>query len=126
MRDAVSRAPMADPAPQSRPPPSTWEARGWGWLLAAVLAAGAALRVHQALTDDGMHWPDEIYQSLEPAHRAVYGYGLRAWEMVEGARHWALPGLVAVVLWLSELLHLTAPREYLTVVRLIFCAVGVG
>ncbi len=113
---------MRDPTPST----STWDRREWGWLLAAVLLAGAAVRTHQALTDDGMHWPDEVYQSLEPAHRAVYGYGMQAWEMIQGARHWALPGLVAALLWMAKLFGLTAPREYLTVVRLAFCGLGVG
>src|ERR1700694_1797806 len=45
-------------------------------LLAAVLALGALPRVFLALTDDGIYWPDEIYQTLEPAHRLVFGYGL--------------------------------------------------
>ena len=41
------------------------------------------------LTDDGIYWPDEIHQSLEPAHRLVFGYGLIAWEFSDGARNWA-------------------------------------
>src|SRR4051812_12748598 len=57
-----------------------------------ALGAGAALRIWLAWHDDGIYWPDEIYQSLEPAHRLVFGYGIVAWEFVEGARNWALPG----------------------------------
>jgi len=64
-------------------------------VLFASLAAGAALRLWLAFSDDGVHWPDEIYQTLEPAHRAAFGYGLLAWEFLEGARSWALPGLIA-------------------------------
>ena len=55
-------------------------------LLAAVLAIGAALRVWLSFHDDGIYWPDEIYGSLEPAHRLVFGPGLISWEFIEGAR----------------------------------------
>ena len=65
-------------------------------VLVLILGVGAALRVWLALTDDGIYWPDEVFQSLEPAHRLVFGYGMRAWEFIEGARNWALPGVVAL------------------------------
>src|SRR5262250_3404042 len=73
--------------------------RGLGLaLLAASLCAGFAFRAWLSFHDDGIYWPDEIYQSLEPAHRLVFGYGLIPWEFVQGARSWALPGLVAGLL----------------------------
>jgi hypothetical protein len=100
------------------------------WLSLAILAgsllAGAALRLWLALTDDGVHWPDEIYQSLEPAHRAVFGYGLLAWEFLEGARHWAFPGMIAGVLEVFKIAGLDSPRVYLTTMRILFCGVGVA
>lgn len=40
-------------------------------------------------------WPDEIFQSLEPAHRAVFGVGVTPWEFREGTRSWLLPGMLA-------------------------------
>ena len=93
-------------------------------LLAAALVAGFLLRARVALTDDGISWPDEIYQSLEPAHRLVFGYGLVAWEYSQGARTWALPGFVALVMELSRALHLPEPRGYLLLVRFAFCGLG--
>ncbi|HXN41383.1 MAG TPA: hypothetical protein VN918_06305, partial [Myxococcaceae bacterium] len=95
-------------------------------ILAASLTAGVTLRVWLAFNDDGLHWPDEIYQSLEPAHRAVFGYGLLAWEFVEGARNWTFPGLIAGILKLAELAGIDSPRVYLKLIRIIFCAVGIG
>lgn len=94
--------------------------------MAGALGLGALLRAHLALHDDGIYWPDEIFQSLEPAHRLVFGYGLVAWEFVEGARSWAFPGLCAFLLKLLSLLGLDAPRAYLGAVRLFFAAVGVA
>lgn len=96
---------------------------GWG-LLGLTLAAGAAFRLYRALHDDGIYWPDEVYQSLEPAHRLVYGYGLVAWEFIEGARNWALPALVAGLLGLGRLLGLTDPSGYLALVKGFFALVG--
>lgn len=95
-------------------------------LLVAALAAGAVLRAWLAFHDDGLYWPDEIYQSLEPAHRLVFGYGLVAWEFIDGARSWAFPALVAAAMKACAVLGLDAPRQYLHVVRLGFCAVGVA
>ncbi|WP_244238623.1 hypothetical protein, partial [Corallococcus terminator] len=100
------------------------ERRLGGVLLAVALVAGAAFRLYWALHDDGIYWPDEVYQSLEPAHRLVYGYGLVAWEFIDGARNWALPGLVAGLLGLGRLLGLTDPAGYLGLVKGFFALVG--
>ena len=93
-------------------------------LLAVSLGVGAALRVGWALSEDGLYWPDEVYQSLEPAHRLVFGYGLQAWEFVEGARNWALPALVAVCFKLAGWMGLAEPRGYLGLTRSVFGLVG--
>lgn len=93
-------------------------------LLAAVLGVGALLRVHLALTDDGLYWPDEVFQSLEPAHRLVFGYGLQAWEFIQGARNWALPGLVAGLFEVARLLGLDTPAGYLGLTRGAFALLG--
>jgi phosphatidylinositol glycan class B len=111
------------PAPPPPPPPSfePYLARG---LLLLALVLGAILRVRLALTDDGLYWPDEIYQSLEPAHRLVFGYGLVAWEFIDGARNWALPGLVAGLMEVARGLGLDTPGGYLGVVKGFFALLG--
>jgi hypothetical protein len=93
-------------------------------LLGGVVLVGLALRVGLAAADDGIYWPDEIYQSLEPAHKVAFGYGLLPWEFVAGARSWTFPGLLAGVLKLSTLLGFTPPRGYLDLVRAILSALG--
>lgn len=89
-------------------------------ILLGGLIVGLVARVLFGLLDDGLWWPDEYYQSLEPAHRLVFGYGWQAWEFVEGARHWTLPGVVAAVMKAADLLGL----PYLRVIELTFCAIG--
>lgn len=64
----------------------------------ALLVLAAAPRVWAAIADHGIVWPDEIYQSLEPAHYLAFGYGVLAWEFEEGARSWLFPGALALVL----------------------------
>ena len=93
-------------------------------VLALALFAGFVLRAVLGVPDDGIYWPDEIYQSLEPAHRAVFGYGLVAWEFVEGARHWAFPGLLAGILFVARALGIDAPGGYLPLVRVLFILVA--
>jgi hypothetical protein len=78
------------------------------------------------LTDDGIYWPDEIHQSLEPAHRLVFGYGLVAWEFSEGARNWAFPGVIAGLMRACVALGADSPHIYLTVIRFVFVAMSLG
>jgi hypothetical protein len=84
------------------------------------------LRGWLALSDDGIYWPDEIYQSLEPAHRLVFGQGFVAWEFIEGARNWTFPGIVAGLLKFSAVVGLDEPRQYLDLVKLTCSLVGVA
>ncbi len=95
-------------------------------VLALALLGGAVPRAWLALFDQGIFWPDEIYQSLEPAHRLAFGYGMRSWEFIEGARSWTFPGILAVVLRVCAVLGVNSPDGYLTVVRLLFAGIGVA
>jgi hypothetical protein len=113
----------APPTPEDISQDTTERLLAWG-LLVIALVVGAGLRVWQALTDDGLYWPDEIYQSLEPAHRLVFGYGLVAWEFIAGARNWALPALVAGLMGLARTLGLDSPPGYLGFVKVAFGLLG--
>ncbi len=92
--------------------------------LAVVAVVGFAARAWGAF-DDGIYWPDEIYQSFEMAHRLVFGNGLIPWEFVEGGRNWSMPALVALLLGACKGLGLTTPFVYLRVVKLAFAALGI-
>ena len=71
-----------------------------GFLIIAIgISILAALpRLWAAWFDQGVFWPDEIFQSVEQAHRLVFGYGITPWEFRKGARSWVFPGMVAIVL----------------------------
>jgi len=103
-----------------------WVRRSPTVFFVIALLVAAVLRVTIVFTDDGIYWPDEIYQSLEPAHRLVFGYGLIAWEFVQGARSWAMPGMIAGVFALADAIGLHAPAQYLGLTRLLFAAMAIG
>ncbi len=92
--------------------------RGAGWWLTLVLLVGALVRIGYAVVAAGMFHPDEIHQSLEPAHGVVFGVGLRSWELVSGARPWTTPGVYVLLLGALKLLGLTTPERYLLMIRL--------
>jgi GPI mannosyltransferase 3 len=72
--------------------------------LAAIFIAALALRMVVPMFWPGIHYPDEVMQSLEQAHRLVFGNGLVPWEFRDGARSWLLPALLAAPMWLGDVL----------------------
>jgi phosphatidylinositol glycan class B len=112
---------LASPSQSPAPP------KGFAFaLLVGSLTLGGAVRLWLCFHDDGIFWPDEVFQSLEPAHRLVFGYGLVPWEFIDGARNWALPGLVAALLEVARGLGLSQPGAYLGFVRVAFALMGVA
>ena len=97
--------------------------RPWKYL-PLVLALAFAARVAVALSGDFVLHPDEIMQYLEPAHRLAFGNGVIYWEYFYGARSWLVPGLVAGVLKLFDLVGLGQPWWYVGGVKLLFCALS--
>ena len=95
----------------------------WKYLWLALALAFVA-RMGIALSGDFMLHPDEIMQYLEPAHRLVFGNGVIYWEFFYGARSWLVPGLVAGVLALFNVVGLGEPSWYVGGVKLMFCAVS--
>jgi hypothetical protein len=61
----------------------------------ALLAIALGVRVGLAIHFPSMLHPDEVFQTLEPAHRLAYGYGVVSWEWREGVRSWVLPTFLA-------------------------------
>jgi GPI mannosyltransferase 3 len=73
---------------------------------AALLGSAFALRIGLAVTSPNIFFPDEIFQTLEPAHRLVFGYGVISWEWRLGIRSWVFPTFLAGVMrataWVSS------------------------
>ena len=101
-------------APAERP----WKYLPW------VLALAFATRVAVALSGDFVLHPDEIMQYLEPAHRLVFDNGVRYWEYFYGARSWLVPGAVAGVLKLFDVIGLGQPWWYVGGIKVAFCALS--
>ena len=110
---------MSDLLLHSSPP----DERPWKFLL-PVLALAFVARAAIALSGDFVLHPDEIMQYLEPAHRLVFGNGVTYWEYFYGARSWLVPGLVAGVLKLFDIVGLGQPAWYVGGVKLAFCAIS--
>jgi len=77
-------------------------------LLPGVLSCVFLGRIH----------PDEIFQTLEPAFGRVHGYGVVAWEWVDGLRNWAIPLVFACILKLCALCGIDHPQAYRAAVQL--------
>ena len=103
--------------------PVSPEERPWKFLL-PVLALAFVARAAIALSGDFVLHPDEIMQYLEPAHRLVFGNGVIYWEYFYGARSWLVPGLIAGVLKLFDIVGLGQPFWYVGGVKLVFCAIS--
>ena len=101
----------------------TPDERPWKFLL-PVLVLAFAVRAAVALCGDFVLHPDEIMQYLEPAHRLVFGHGVTYWEFFYGARSWLVPGLVAGMLKVFDLVGLGEPFWYVGGVKLMFCAIS--
>ena len=103
--------------------PAPPDERPWKFLL-PVLALAFVTRAAIALSGDFVLHPDEIMQYLEPAHRLVFGNGVTYWEFFYGARSWLVPGLVAGILKLFDIVGLGQPFWYVGGVKLVFCAIS--
>jgi hypothetical protein len=97
-------------------------------VLGAVCVMALAARVAVAVSVPNVTWPDEIFQSLEQAHRIVFGYGVIPWEFREGARSWLLPGSLAGVMmavrWAGGLAHVRAAQVVLSALAITPVAVA--
>lgn len=58
-----------------------------------ILSTGALLRLLNAVFHLGLIYPDEHFQSLEPANWVVNGVGWKSSEWEIGSRSWVIPGL---------------------------------
>lgn len=117
----MNAAPAASPAELA--PPRVAAFARWAPYVGMVSAA-LPLRVWAAVHDQGLFWPDEIYQSLEQAHRLAFGNGLIPWEFQQGARSWLFPGLLGGVYKLAAALGVHDALTLVIIAKLVIVAAG--
>lgn len=54
--------------------------------------------------------PDEYYQSVEIAHKLVFGYGHLTWEWHQGIRSYGYPLIFAVLFKILKIFSLDSPQ----------------
>jgi len=91
--------------------------------LVILVALAIALRLEPILVEPSAVWGDEIFQTMEPAHRLVYGNGLLPWEFQLGVRSWLMPGVIAGLMELSRIAG-DGPDFYLPLIALSFATLA--
>jgi len=80
------------------------------WLpFLAIFTLSLLVRIYASATSIAQVYPDEIYQTLEPAHKLVFGRGITYWEFKYGARSWFFPGILAGVYKILDLIGVRDP-----------------
>lgn len=74
-----------------------------------ILLLCIGFRIFNALILRTTFAPDEYWQSLEIAHRLVYGYGYLTWEWAAGLRSYAHPAIFAISYKILQLAGLDTP-----------------
>ena len=70
-----------------------------------------------------LNYPDEIFQSMEQAHRLVYGTGLVPWEFIYGTRSWFFPGVIAGLMEFARIFG-DGPAFYLPIIGVAMATLG--
>jgi len=94
--------------------------------LSGIFALAVIVRMLPVAVFPSVAYPDEIFQTLEQAHRLVFGYGSVPWEFQYGARSWLLPGFLAPFMQIGAWIGGGDPVYYLAVVHLALAAVSAG
>jgi GPI mannosyltransferase 3 len=89
----------------------------------AVFVVAFAARLLPVFVFPGINQPDEVFQTVEQAHRLVYGTGVLPWEFAYGARSWVLPGALAGLMLLASLFG-DGPSYYVPVIGFALAALG--
>jgi hypothetical protein len=90
---------------------------------AAVFVAAFAARLLPVFVFPGINHPDEVFQTVEQAHRLVFGTGLVPWEFVYGTRSWVLPGTLAGLMMLASQ-FCAGPSCYMPVIGSVLAGFG--
>ena len=81
------------------------------------MAAGVILRVVLAGSRFDRVWPDEHFQTIEPAARLFHGNAMLAWEWLQGYRSWLLAAAHVPFFWFGSLFGITNGLPFVALVR---------
>ncbi|MEO5969933.1 MAG: hypothetical protein ABIQ95_08395 [Bdellovibrionia bacterium] len=76
-------------------------------LFLILFSVTVLLRIYVALSRSDYIWPDEHFQTLEPASKVVLGFGTLSWEWLTGYRPWIVPALYMPLLGLLKLIGIS-------------------
>ena len=82
---------------------------------------GLLLRFWAAVSFESIFWPDEIFQTLEQAHRLVFGVGIIPWEFQVGTRSYFFPGFLALFLLPFRFLAVSSSFQYTMFIKVVLC-----
>ena len=89
-----------------------------GLALALLALIAFTLRLAPVFVFPSIDYPDEIFQTIEQAHRLAFGYGVVPWEFEYGSRSWMLPGALAGLIEMSRPLG-EGPQVYVPFVGVV-------
>lgn len=75
-----------------------------------VIGALFLFRIFNAFFVGTYFDPDEYWQSVEVAHRFVFGYGYLTWEWEHEIRGFFHPGIFAALFWILKLFGIDSPE----------------
>lgn len=91
-----------------------------------IVGVGLLIRLGLAVFSTGMHWPDEQFQTLEPASKIVFGYGLMSWEWQEGFRSWIAPVFFMPILFLCKVFGSTGGLGPIVAARILMAILSLA
>jgi hypothetical protein len=106
------------------PRAARWKQYAPAALVASFFLIGFALRM-ETTRSPSIVFPDEIFQTVEPAHRLAFGYGTVTWEWRDGIRSWVFPAFLSLPMraaaWLGS-----SSSAYLTAIAAILSLGSLG
>ena len=95
------------------------------WLpFLAIFTLSLFVRIYASTTSLAQIFPDEIFQTLEPAHKLAFGRGITYWEFKVGARSWFLPGIIAGIYKFLDIIGIKDPLYINIGVKIFFSLIN--